>query len=143
TAVGPGGANPTYSRYVCADGRWLFMGALTPKFQDRAFAVLGLTDLLADPRVAGVHLRLLAPDNRGWVRARIAEAFASRPRAEWLELLAAADCPSGPLEDREHWLDHPQVRAIGARVDVDDPVHGRVVVPGNPLVLSGTPLAWI
>jgi len=139
TAVGPGGANPCYTRYVCGDGRWLFMGALTPKFQERAFAVLGLTSLLADPRVGGVHLRLMAPENRGWVRALLAETFALRPREEWLAALAAADCPAGPLEDREGWLDHPQVRAIGMRLELDDPARGPVVMAGNPLVLEGTP----
>jgi crotonobetainyl-CoA:carnitine CoA-transferase CaiB-like acyl-CoA transferase len=139
TAVGPGGANPCYSRYVCGDGRWLFLGALTPRFQDRALDALGLGELLRDPRVGGVHLHLIAPQNRGWVRARIADAFAGRPREEWLAALAAVDCPAGPLEDREGWLDHPQIRAIGMRVELDDPARGHVVMPGNPLVLERTP----
>ena len=138
-AVGPGGANPSYSRYRCGDGRWLFLGALTPKFQDRAFAVLGQAGLLDDPRVGGARPRLMAPENRDWVRARLAEAFASRPREAWLAALAAADCPAGPLEDRAGWLDHPQVRAIGMRVELDDPARGRVVMAGNPLVLERTP----
>jgi crotonobetainyl-CoA:carnitine CoA-transferase CaiB-like acyl-CoA transferase len=138
-AVGPGGANPCYSRYVCGDGRWLFLGALTTRFQDRALDALGLTELLRDPRVDGVHLRLMAPTNRDWARSRLAEAFAGRSRAEWLEALAAVDCPAGPLEEREGWLDHPQVRAIGMRVELDDPARGRVVMPGNPLVLERTP----
>jgi crotonobetainyl-CoA:carnitine CoA-transferase CaiB-like acyl-CoA transferase len=139
TAVGPGGANPTYSRYVCADGRWLFLGALTRHFQDRALAVLGLPDLLDDERIAGVRERLLLPANREWARDRIAAAFRTRPRDEWLRELAAADCPAGPLADRDAWLDHPQVRAIGMRAEVDDPERGRVVMPANPLVLTRSP----
>lgn len=139
TAVGPGGAHPTYSRYVCADERWLFLGALTPRFQDRALAVLGLSDLLDDARIERVHERLLLPANREWARTRIGAAFLTRPRAEWLRALAAADCPAGPLADRDGWLDHPQVRAIGMRVEVDDPDRGRVVMPGNPLVLTRSP----
>jgi len=139
TSVGPGGAHPTYSRYACADGLWLFLGALTPRFQDRALAALGLGRLLEDARIGGVNERLLLPGNREWAREQIAEVFASRPRAEWLEALAGVDCPAGPLAGRDDWLDHPQVRAIGMRVALDDPTRGPVVMPGNPLVLERSP----
>ena len=139
TAVGPGGANPCYSRYACGDGRWLFLGALTRRFQERALAALGLTGLVDDGRIAGHFERLVLPANREWVRSAIAEAFATRPRAAWLEALAAVDCPAGPLADRDGWLDHAQVDAIGMRLEVDDPERGRVVMPGNPLVLTRSP----
>jgi crotonobetainyl-CoA:carnitine CoA-transferase CaiB-like acyl-CoA transferase len=46
TAVGPGGFSPTCTRYRCADGGWLFLAALTPKFQLIALEVLGFADLL-------------------------------------------------------------------------------------------------
>lgn len=141
TAVGPGGVNPCYSRYACGDGRWLFLGALIPRFQERALATLGLSELPADERIGGLPERMVLPENRGWVRERIARAFATRPRAEWLEALAAAGCPAGPLASREDWLDHPQVAAIGMRVELDDPERGRVVMPGNPLVLTRSPNA--
>ena len=51
TDVGPGGANPMYSTYRCSDGRWLFLGALTVKFQTAALRTLGILDLLDDPRI--------------------------------------------------------------------------------------------
>ena len=139
TSTGPGGANPCYSRYACADGEWLFLGALIPKFIDRAFAVLGVSDILADPRVGGAHDRLYEPGNRDWVRARLADAFAGRTCADWLRELAEADCPAGPLGDRDTWLDHPQITANGLRLELDDPERGRVCMPANPVVLSDTP----
>lgn len=139
TAVGPGGANPTYTRYVCADGGWLFLGALTPRFQERALSALGLSGLMDDARIGGSFERLLLPANRGWVRERLARAFAGRPRQAWLDALAAADCPAGPLASRDGWLDHPQVRAIGMRLELEDPERGAVVMPGNPVMLTGSP----
>jgi len=139
TATGPGGANPCYTRYVCADGEWLFLGSLTPKFIDRAFAVLGVADLLDDPRIAGDHDRVYEPGVREWVRARIADAFATRPREEWLRRLAEADCPAGPLDRRDAWLDHPQIVENGLRLELDDPERGHVVMPANPVTLDGTP----
>lgn len=139
TATGPGGANPCYTRYACSDGEWVFLGALIPKFIDRAFAVLGVADLLGDPRIGGEHDRVYEPGNRDWVRARIAAAFATRPRDEWLRSMAEADCPAGPLERRDTWLDHPQIVDNGLRLELDDPERGHVVMPANPVTLNGTP----
>lgn len=139
TATGPGGPNPCYTRYACADGEWLFLAALTPKFQHAAFAALGVEDVLADERIDGHLDRLVLPENRGWVRARIAAAFAGRDRDAWLRALTEVDCPAGPLCRREDWLDHPQIAATGMRLELDDPERGRVVTPGVPLVLTGTP----
>lgn len=137
--AGPGGPSPCYTRYVCSDGRWLFLGALSHKFQHRALGLLGLEDLLRDPRLDGELDRILSPANSGWVRAAIAEKFRTRPRDEWLALLDEVDVPAGPLLPRDEWLDHPQVRAIGMRLEIEDPRRGTVVMPGVPLVLSATP----
>lgn len=136
---GPGGPNAFYTRYRCADGQWLFLGSLTPKFQLRALAALGLEDLLKDERLGGSTANAMQPGTREWLRAAITEAFASRPREQWLEALEKADCPAGPLGDRDDWLDHPQIKAIGMRVELDDPDRGPVVMPGQPLVLTGSP----
>src|SRR5216684_5748489 len=139
TDVGPGGRNPCYTTYQGQDGRWLFMAALTPKFQVNAFRVLGVENVHADPRIGGVPARMALPENRGWVRQLLADAFRTRPRDEWLELLERGDCPAGPLGERDVWLDHPQIEANGLRVELDDPQRGRVVMPGLPVVMTGTP----
>src|SRR5207237_3820153 len=78
TNVGPGGRHPAYTTYRCQDGEWLFLAALTPKFQANAFRVLGVGDLLADPRIGGVPSRMVLPENRGWLRELLASAFAAR-----------------------------------------------------------------
>jgi crotonobetainyl-CoA:carnitine CoA-transferase CaiB-like acyl-CoA transferase len=137
--AGPGGPSPCYTRYQCADGEWLFLGALTAKFQYPALETLGLAEITADPRVGGQLDRLLGPDNRGWVRDRMAAAFRTRSREEWLKTLDAAGVPAGPLLSREEWLDHPQLRETGMRVQAADPDRGPVVMPGIPLILTGTP----
>jgi crotonobetainyl-CoA:carnitine CoA-transferase CaiB-like acyl-CoA transferase len=139
TDVGPGGRNPCYSTYQGQDGRWLFIAALTPKFQVNAFAVLGVGNIHADPRIGGVPARMALPENRGWVRQLLADAFRTRPRDEWLERLERGDCPAGPLGERDAWLDHPQVLANGLRLELDDPDRGPVVMPALPLVLTKTP----
>jgi crotonobetainyl-CoA:carnitine CoA-transferase CaiB-like acyl-CoA transferase len=139
TNVGPGGRHPCYTTYQAQDGRWLFLAALTQKFQANAFRVLGIGDLFADERIAGLPARILLPENRGWVRAMLADAFRTRPRDEWVTLLEQGDCPAGPLGERDTWLDHPQVRANGVCAEVVDPQRGPVLMPGVPLVLTDTP----
>ena len=138
TNVGPGGRHPCYTTYQCGDDQWLFLAALTPKFQVNAFKVLGV-DVFADERIQGVPARMLLPDNRGWIRQLLAAAFRTRSRDEWLARLEEGDCPAGPLGERDEWLDHPQVNANALRVEVDDPERGRVTMPGVPLVMTATP----
>lgn len=139
TAVGPHGPNPAYSTYRCADGKWLLLGALLPKFQIAAFELLGTADILTDPRIAGDHAKLYAVDNRDWVRERIAAAFASRPCDEWLTMLDEADCPASVVADAGQFLDHPQMVALGQHKVVDDPEFGQVDMPWTPVDLIGTP----
>ncbi|HEY3686044.1 MAG TPA: CoA transferase [Streptosporangiaceae bacterium] len=141
TAVGAGGPSPLYSRYRCADGEWLFVAGLTAKFQRIALRVLGLDHLLDAAGTDGDLDRLLAPENRPALRTRIAEIFATRDCADWHRAFTAADCPTAPVATRDAWLDHPQVRAIGMAVTLDDPVHGPVTMPGNPIHLAATPAA--
>src|SRR5581483_2577298 len=132
---GPGGSIPFYRTYQCADGEWLFFAALTPRFTQLGFEVLGLTELFEDERLGGRgRAAMITPEHAGWVTDVLAERFRSAPRAHWLEKLRAIGCPSGPVDRRDDWLHHPQVEAIGMRADVDG-----VEMPGVPLELSATP----
>ena len=137
--AGPGGPHPMYTIYQCADGQWLFLGALTAKFQQRAVEVLGLAQLPADARLGGALDRAVRPENRDWVRELLAGRFRCRSRQEWLDLLEQADCPAGPVLDRQDWLDSSQLRAIGMRLVVATKSGADVVMPGIPLTLTKSP----
>src|SRR5260370_32043726 len=80
TDVGPGGRNPCYTTYQGQDGRWLFLAALTPKFQINAFRVLDVPNVHADPRISGVPARIASPKNRSWEPPRPPHATRARPR---------------------------------------------------------------
>ena len=136
---GPGGAIPFYRLYECKDGKWLFMATLTPTFFMAAFDQLGVLDLLADERLGGEPMAMALPENRPWVIERVREAFKARSRDEWRAALSAAGCPNGPVNDRDEWLDHPQIVSTGMRLEVEDPERGTVVMPGMPLSLAETP----
>ncbi len=138
-AGGPGGQVPFYRTYRCADGEWLFLACLTPAFMFAAFQTLGVLDIFADPRLDGDPTNMLLPENGMWVIERVASVFGTRPRTEWIDVLSAAGCPVGPLAARDEWIDHPQLAAIGMRVEIADPERGPVVQPGISLNLTGSP----
>jgi crotonobetainyl-CoA:carnitine CoA-transferase CaiB-like acyl-CoA transferase len=139
TGVGPGGRHPTYTRFVARDGQWLASGALGPKFERLLLGALGLSWMLDTERMGGRVENLVRPDNIAWANELTAKAFLERDRDEWLAVMGGLGIPCGALADRQDWLDHPQVQAIGMRAEVDDPERGRVVMPGIPVNLTGTP----
>jgi alpha-methylacyl-CoA racemase len=81
------GALACYRLYATADGRWLTVGALEPKFWRRLCEVVGL------PQLAG---RQFDADQEA-VAEELAQAIAGRTLAEWLELMDGEDVSAGPV----------------------------------------------
>ena len=75
------GGAPYYGVYQCADGGWLSLGAIEPKFYADLAAGLGLASELP---AAGQH------DRDAWPRQRalIAKTIAGRSRDEWVGAFA-------------------------------------------------------
>ena len=96
--------------------------------------VLEAPELAGDPRFAGVQQRVAHADALG---AEVEKHLAARDAADWLEQLAAVGVPCGPINDVEAVLRDPQVRARHMIVSIDDPVAGRLEMPGNPIKLDG------
>jgi CoA:oxalate CoA-transferase len=96
--------------------------------------VLGGPELPADPRFAGVQERVRNADALG---LELEKRLAARDASDWLARLAAAGVPCGPIHDVAGVLADPQVRARHMIVSVDDPVAGRLEMPGNPIKLDG------
>src|SRR5262249_10449493 len=109
---GPGGALPNYRCYRCSEGTWLFFGAFTAGLIRRGLSAIGAGHLLDDPRLGGDPDRVRQPENLGWLTRELDQIFARRTRAEWVELLEAADVPVAPVLGSDGWLDHPQVTAM-------------------------------
>jgi crotonobetainyl-CoA:carnitine CoA-transferase CaiB-like acyl-CoA transferase len=76
-----------YRIYATADGRWLTVGALEPKFFRRLCEVVGRPEL---------GERQFGPDQEA-VAVELAEAIAGRTLAEWLELMDGEDVCAGPV----------------------------------------------
>ncbi len=136
---GARGGLVNYRLYQCSDGKWLFLGTLTPAFFFKAIDVMGLMDLIMLEGVDGEYTKLLLPPNDQIAIEWLDRRFADLPRAEWLEMFRSADVPSGPVGDRESWFRSETIDANQMRLEMQHPKLGRVEMPGVPLKLSATP----
>ncbi|MBM3464932.1 MAG: CoA transferase [Armatimonadetes bacterium] len=122
------GSVPCYRYYRCADGQFVAVGALEPKFWERLCAALELPELCGDGLAQGPR--------RAEVEAALEARFASRPRAEWLAVLEAVDCCVDPVLGLAEAFDSPHAHARGMRVEIP---HGAetLVQAGNPVRVNG------
>lgn len=93
-----------YGVYPCADGRWISLGPLEPKFYALMLERLGLSD---DPLCQPQY------DASKWpaARARLAAVFAEKPRAHWDALFMGTDACYAPVLSPGEARDDPHIRA--------------------------------
>jgi alpha-methylacyl-CoA racemase len=118
------GGAPFYDTYECADGRYLAVGALEPRFY---------AELVERTGFAGGYERT---DPAHWPAGRRewAQLFLTRPRDEWVRLLEHTDACVAPVLD---WREAPQHPHLAARqVFVE---HAGVVQPAPAPRFSATP----
>jgi CoA:oxalate CoA-transferase len=129
--------NPLYYVYKDRDGKWFAIAALqADRFWPQFCKVLGMQELEKDPKFANQTARA---QNFDELKPRLLEIIAGRPRDEWLRALDEAGIPSAPVNDYADLAADPQVIANEYVVEIDDPIHGKVKVPGVPVKLSETP----
>ncbi len=107
------GGAPYYDVYETSDGKHMSVGALEPQFYDELVRLLGIADEVPDR---------FDPANYPRLRSLIADAFATRTQAEWVEVFEGTDaCVAGiiPLSeamehphmvDREVFVEHEGIR---------------------------------
>ncbi|HJQ85668.1 MAG TPA: CoA transferase [Candidatus Binatia bacterium] len=126
--------NPLVGNYVCADGKILVLMMLqSERFWPHFAETIGRADLLQ---------RWSTPEARQEARQEMADElarhFATRPRAEWADILRRSECIWGPLQNPLEVADDPQVQANGYLLDAPSP-EGTVRVCANPVQFGGEP----
>ena len=119
-----------YDTYQAADGGWLAVGAIEPKFYANLCRLLHCDQWTAHQ---------LDDDVQDKIRADFRSAFAAKSREAWVDELAAADTCVTPVLSVDELVDDDQYRARHAIVDAvtgagsGTPTHFRQVGP----VLAG------
>ncbi|RDK05864.1 CoA transferase [Cupriavidus lacunae] len=93
-----------YNTYRCADGKFVSLGSLEPKFYRELLQRLGLEN---DPAFRDGY----APRNWSALRDRFSELFARRSRAEWCTVLEGTDVCFAPVLTPEEAAAHPHMSA--------------------------------
>ncbi len=127
---------PNFRAYQAADGRWLYLAALSPDFFFRALAVLDRVDVMLLPGVDGEFTNLLVPQTGKPVGDELEKTFATRTCAQWLAGLTDAGIPVAPVATRAEWLAGSYHDGL---VTLDHPALGPVTMPAIPVRLSATP----
>lgn len=115
TAPGPRGRNlldsgaPFYDVYETADGLWMSVGAIEPKFYDALLVGLDLTEI---------------PDRNDpsrWPALRdvLTATFKTRTQAEWTGVFEGTDACVAPVVPLRDAINHPHNAARGTYVEKD------------------------
>ncbi|RJF98542.1 CaiB/BaiF CoA transferase family protein [Noviherbaspirillum saxi] len=118
-----------YRSYRCADGHFITVGSLEPRFYRILLDKLGLAN---DTDYAKQN------EADAWPRQheRFAALFATRTRDEWCALLEGTDACFAPVLNPDEAAAHPHMAARGVYSRIDG------VLQANPAPrFSGTPLA--
>lgn len=134
---GPGeawlaGALPAYNVYETADGRYVTLAALEPKFWAEFCRRVGRPDLIAHHIPADV-------EDRCRTREEVAAIFRTRTREEWMAALGDAEICFGPVNTLEEAFADPQVQARGVAAPADYGAEGQGMALRTAPVISDVP----
>ena len=122
------GAAHYYDAYETADGKYVSVGSIEPQFYAELLRLTGLADEPA----------FVQGGRQEWpaLKARMAEVFKTKTRAEWCELMEGTDVCFAPVLSLREAPQHPHNVARGTFVEV-----GGVVQPAPAPRFSRTPAA--
>jgi len=136
-----GNAHPSivpYQPFPTSDD-WIIVAIGSERLWKSLVEILEWPELGKDERFASNKNRLAHRDE---LVPMLANRFRAKSSAEWLEKLAAADIPAGPILSPEAALDDAHFLARGMIVELEHPALGLYRTLGNPMHFSGTPVSY-
>ncbi|HIB10755.1 MAG: formyl-CoA transferase [Chloroflexi bacterium] len=134
-----GAAHPTlvpYQAFMCKDGKYINVAVGSERIWERFCQGMEREDLKDHPDYATNSVRV---NNRGAMVSMLQEIFLTRPVAEWVKDLQAANVPCGPINDLADVFADPQVLARNMYLEMAHPTLGSIKQTGLPIKFSLTP----
>jgi len=128
---------PVYDIFGTADGEQIFVGAVTTRQWQYLCNLLGLDDLLGDPRLQSQMDRI---NSRDWVVPRFAEAIGKRTNAELMPKMDAMNIPHAPIARPADMYADPHVNRPGILVHSRTPDGKEFRAPGLPIEIDHAPV---
>lgn len=100
-----------YNTYQCADGKWVSIAPIEPKFYREMLRLLEIAPEELGEQSESLH----------WPQAqsRLAERFRQKTRQEWIDLLEGTDACFAPVLSFDEAPLHPHAIARNAFVEID------------------------
>jgi crotonobetainyl-CoA:carnitine CoA-transferase CaiB-like acyl-CoA transferase len=121
--------------YQARDGSLIIQAGGQRMFR-RLCEALNAPELLSDPRFTNGRERL---KRRPELTVELERRLATRTAAEWVERLAEAEVPAGPVLNVEQCFANEQVQTLPVVAEVDHPVLGHQKLLGPGVNLERTP----
>ena len=105
------GGAPYYDTYQCADGEWVGIGSIEPKFYALLMEKLGME--------SDGHTMEDQMDKQRWpqLKRRIAEIIRGKSREEWCRIMEGTDVCFAPVLSLTEAVEHPHNRARDSFVE--------------------------
>lgn len=136
-----GNAHPNvvpYEAFATADGHLVLAVGNDGQFA-RFCDVAGRPSLTTDPRYLTNPLRVA---NRATLVPQVASAIAEKTTEQWIELLAEANVPCGPINQIADVFADPQVQARGLILNLPHAEIGSVPSVANPIRFVENPIQY-
>ncbi len=127
-----------YQAFPCQDGHVIVAVGNDTQFASLS-AVLGRPDLACDPRFIKATGRVR---HRDVLVPIISDILLSRPMAEWIDRMEAANVPCGPIYTMPQVFEDPQVKHRQMLLSLDHPAGVSVPNLANPIRFSETPITY-
>jgi CoA:oxalate CoA-transferase len=127
---------PTYRAFTCGDGVDVAITANTERMWSNLCGALGRPDLVGDERFRSNDLRYA---NRQALWEILEACFRTKPSAEWVDDLVAAEVPAAVVNTLDRSLNDPQVLHRNMVLALTGPNGEWVRVAGNPIKFTGEP----
>jgi len=122
--------------FRCTDGELMLVVGNDGQFA-RTCAVLGQPELAVNPKFIKNNDRVVHGKE---IMAIFARLFLKQPVAHWLDELAKAGVPCGPINDFSQVFADPHVRSRGMEVKVEHPFEPALSLIRNAITFSETPV---
>jgi alpha-methylacyl-CoA racemase len=115
-----------YDSYACADGKYVSVAAIEPKFHAEMLELMEL-----DPAIVGKQM-----DRSDWPRLKkiIADRFLTKTRDEWAAIMGGSDACFAPVLEMDEVADDPHNKVRETFIEIDG-----VVQPAPAPRFSRTP----
>ncbi|MEI2692850.1 MAG: CaiB/BaiF CoA-transferase family protein [Anaerolineae bacterium] len=138
-----GNQHPTitpYQPFKAGDGKWIVVAAGSERLWRKFCQVIDAEEgLVSHPLFATNALRNV---NRDQLTPILDRYLTARPAREWVELMNAAEIPSGPLYAVDEALNDPHIRSRHMIVQMEHPAVGPFKSLAFPGFFSGTPMSY-